>query len=83
MEIIIKAKNIELTDSLERFINDKIGKLEKFLSYPGQEIFIEIEKETKHHKKGEVFSAEGIISVPGKKIMAIAKPREMTGRSLI
>ncbi len=76
MNIIIKTKNIELTDSLEMFIRAKIGKLEKFLP-DGGEIFIEIERETSHHKKGEVFSAEAMIELPGKKLIAQAKGEDL------
>jgi ribosomal subunit interface protein len=57
MEIVIKTKNVELTESLEKFIKNKIGKLDKFF-HSDTEIFIEIEKEAKHHRKGEVFFAE-------------------------
>jgi len=31
MKIIIKTKNLELTPSLENYINEKIGSLEKFI----------------------------------------------------
>ncbi len=72
MQIIIKTKNIELTPSLENFINGKIGKLGKFL-FDGAELFVEIERETSHHKKGEVFFAEAIVSLPGKKLISQAK----------
>ncbi len=72
MNIIIKTKNLQLNDSLEKFIHEKIGKLEKFLHADNQEVFVEIEKESQHHKKGEVFCAEAIITLPGKKIIAKA-----------
>jgi|SRR3989344_3482526 len=73
MQIIIKTKNFELTDSLERFINGKIGKLEKFAKTLGKdsmEMFVEIEKETNHHRKGDLFIANVQIRLPGKMLMA-------------
>jgi|SRR3989344_3877743 len=76
MNIIIKTKNLELTESLEKFINTKIGKVEKFLD-AGAQLFFEIEKETLHHRKGEVFCAEAIIELIGKKIVARAKGFDM------
>jgi len=76
MQIIIKTKNIELTASLEKFIQTKIGKLNKFF-HTEAEIFVEIERETSHHRKGEVFSAEAIVVLAGKKLVAKAKNEEM------
>ena len=70
MNIIIKTKNIELTESLEKFVNEKVGKLEKFLHVDSQDVFVEIEKETNHHRKGDVFCAEIIIQMPGTKLTA-------------
>lgn len=76
MQIIIKTKNIELTDSLEKFIQTKIGKLNKFF-HTEAEIFIEIERESLHHKKGEIFSAEAIVVLSGKKLVALAKNEDI------
>ncbi len=80
MNIIIKTKNIVLTESLEKFINEKIGKLEKFaktLSKSSFDVFVEIQKESQHHKKGDVFVAEVIIDLPGKKMMAKAHGEDL------
>src|SRR6185436_14894033 len=70
MNIIIKTKNIELTNSLETAINKKIGSLKKFLAEKAAELFVEIERETHHHRKGDVFSCEAIIDLPNKKLTA-------------
>lgn len=88
MQIIIKTKNFELTAVLERFINDKVGKLEKFAktlvgkpaSSAGRDsmdIFVEVEKETKHHRKGDLFIAHLQINLPGKNLMAKARSEEL------
>ena len=67
MKIIIKTKNIKLTKSSQKYVNDKINSLEKFSRIFQQKqkyffqkktgivIRIEIGKETLHHKKGNIF----------------------------
>lgn len=70
MKINIKTKNLSLTPSLQDYINEKIGSLEKFITV--SEIFVEVEKETKHHRHGEVFGAEAQIMLPGKSLVAKA-----------
>lgn len=78
MKIIIRAKNLELTKSLKNFIEEKIGSLKKFVDVLKRqedgktlaEVFFDIEKETKHHNKGQVFRSEAKIMLPRKKIIA-------------
>lgn len=82
VKIIIKTKNLELTDSLGVFINKKVGALEKFIGLFSQEpaekgkplakVFVEVKRVTKHHKKGDVFKTEIIVVFPGRKLMAQA-----------
>ena len=84
MQIIIKTKNLELTGQLESFINKKIGGLKKFLtSFEGHALpiaggrnlfdtFVEVEKDTNHHRKGDIFSAEAKLYLPGKSLFAKA-----------
>lgn len=84
MNITIKTKNIELTPSLESFINKKIGGLKKFLKVFGHhstpipggrdlfETLVEVEKETMHHRKGQVFKAEAKLYLPGKSLFTKA-----------
>lgn len=82
MKIIIRVKNLEFTSQLESFVNRKIGALVKFLKVFQHselpiahekdlfETFVEIERETMHHKKGYIFKAEAKIYVPGKTLFA-------------
>jgi len=82
MKIDIKTKNLELTESLKSFTEEKIGSLRKFVDIlkddvpeKGKtlaEISVIVERETRHHKKGEVFLTKAEIILPGKKIMAQA-----------
>lgn len=68
MKIDIKTKNLTLTEALQSFVEEKIGSLNKFSDIA--EILVFLEKETKHHKKGEIFKTKAEILLPGKKIMA-------------
>jgi len=83
MEIIIKSKNLELTTDLQKFIEEKIGGLKKFINILKEdktevgrtlsEIFVEVEKENKHHRKGDIFKAEARVHLPGKTLIAISQ----------
>ena len=89
MQITIKTKNLELTAELESFIQKKIGGLNKFLavfqghSLPvagGRELFdtfVEVERETTHHKQGNIFKAEAKIYVPGRSLFAKVNGEEV------
>lgn len=80
MKVIIKTKNIQLNEGMESFIEQKIGTLDKFFGMlkdekvekgkPLDEFFIEIEKETKHHRTGPYFLAKAYIHLPGKTLVA-------------
>ena len=80
MKIIIKTKNLDMTDGLQTFVEKKISSIEKFINILQQdapekgktlaEIFVEVEKETEHHKKGKVFLVKTQVILPGKSIEA-------------
>jgi len=78
MNINIKTKNIELTNSIAEYIEKKIGELDKFLQGIGGtpedssyhdtvEVDVEVGKINHHHQKGDIFRAEINIAVPGTK----------------
>jgi ribosomal subunit interface protein len=83
MEIIIKSKNLELTTDLQEFIEEKIGGLKKFINILKEdktekgktlsEFFVEVEKENKHHRKGNIFKAEARVHLPGKTLIAVSQ----------
>lgn len=85
MKIIIKTKNLELSQSLENYINEKIGGLKKFIKNLQKkeegktlsEVFVEVEKETKHHRHGEVFVAKAQVMLPGKSLIAKASKEDL------
>jgi ribosomal subunit interface protein len=70
MQIIIKSKNLEITPAFDSFINNKLKSLEKIVGENNSEILIEIDKETTHHRHGEIFWASGNLIFDGKKISA-------------
>ena len=87
MKIIIKTKNLDLTADLQTFIEKKIGSIKKFIDVLKQdtpekgktlaEIFVEVEKETEHHKNGKVFIVKAQIVLPGKNLMIVSKADDM------
>ena len=89
MQIIIKTKNLELGGQLEAFINKKIGGLKKFLGAfqnhtlpitDGRNLFdtfVEVEKESNHHRQGKIFKAEVKIYMPGRNLFAKAHAEDI------
>ena len=64
---MIHAKNIELTPSIEAFVNQKIDTLAKLFK-PGDQLTetrIEIGRPSKHHQKGLVYYAEINLKIGG------------------
>ena len=92
MKIDIKTKNITLSPPVESFVIEKIESLEKFIkvlysqeySSPSSgktkvspEAWVEIGKETMHHRKGPFFRAECQLEVFGKIIRAEALSKDL------
>jgi len=66
MQIRIKATQIELTDSLKNYIQEKMDMLDKYLGdIKVMNCDIEIEKTKSNQNKGKIFRAEVNLSVPG------------------
>lgn len=86
---ITQVKNMKMTDELAAFIEKKMANFAKLLELKGSakksrkdflakyktlgEIFLELEYETRHHRKGPFFKAEARVSAPGKNIVAAAE----------
>jgi ribosomal subunit interface protein len=87
MKIIIKTKNLELTDDFRNFIEKKIGSIKKYIDILKKdipekgktlaEVFVEVEKETKHHKKGKIFLVKTQIVLPGKSLIAWSRADDL------
>jgi ribosomal subunit interface protein len=78
MKIIIKTKDIITGESLGDFIEEKFSTLKKFIDIlkkddAGEktlaEVFVEVEKQTKHHRKGEIFLVKARIVLPGRSLI--------------
>ena len=66
MKITIKSTNLTLSDSIYSYINAKINSLDKFAqNVEPVECWFEVGKTTEHHRKGDIFRAEGQIRLPG------------------
>ena len=76
MKIIIQGGHLDLTPSLQTYIEEKFAKTAKFIKrYDGAGaamLRVEVARTTKHHKKGEVFYAEANLDIPGGMIRAEA-----------
>lgn len=86
MHIIITVKNLEQSEMLNVFIEKKFEGLKKYINVLKREdeigktlaeVFVEVEKETKHHRKGEIFLVKTQVVLPGRSLMA-----EATGEDL-
>lgn len=70
MKLTIRSTNFTLTPALRVYIDQKLNRdISRFLSgvkYPAQ-IWVEVGKSTRHHKKGSIFRAEAQIDLPGAK----------------
>lgn len=85
MKIIIKTKNLDLTPALQNFIEKKIGLIKKFINILKKdeagktlaEVFVEVAKESKHHKKGEVFVVKAQVVLPGKSLAISARAEDV------
>jgi len=74
MKINVKATNLDLTPSLNIYIEKKLMPLAKFIKsfdVMGEvEIWVEVARTTKHHHKGQVFRAEADLRLPGRILRA-------------
>jgi putative sigma-54 modulation protein len=71
MKIIIKSTNIKLSPSINQYIEEKIGGLEKFLKKYNPELVearVEVGKITRGQRQGDIFKAEVNLSINGQLI---------------
>lgn len=93
MKIVIKSKNLNLDQETKEYIIKKmegVGRFEESFKGGGQEcqkflkkcktlgeIFLEIGRETLHHKTGPVFRVEAQLKLPGKRLMGEATAEDL------
>lgn len=60
MKIQIKTANIDLTDAIEEYVNEKLTYLEKLVDSNDESVHcnVEIGLISKHHQSGDIFKAE-------------------------
>ena len=67
--------NMELTEAIKDYVNEKIGGLDKFYDNI-LEARVDVGITTKHHQKGNIFRAEVNLEVPQKHILRAAAEKE-------
>ena len=75
MKISIMGTNMELTQAIKDYVDEKIGGLEKFYDNI-LEARVEVGVTTKHHQKGDIFRAEVNLEVPQKHVLRASTERE-------
>lgn len=69
MNLNIKATNFELTPEIKDYVQEKMDMLEKYLGdIQVVQADFEVALSTRHHSKGEIYSAECNLSVPNELI---------------
>jgi len=68
----IKATNIEMTDAIRGYVDERIDYLDKLVNPKDESVYaqVEIEKTTQGQSKGDVFRAEINLHISGKKLRA-------------
>ena len=75
MQVDIKGTNMELTEAIKDYVQEKIGSLAKY--FDGiLEARVDIGVTSKHHQKGNIFRAEVNLEVPQKHILRAEAERE-------
>jgi ribosomal subunit interface protein len=82
MKISLKWTNLKPIESLDVFVEEKIGGLAKFIPNYDQsgaaEAWVEVARTTKHHKTGKmVYRAEADLRLPGKILRTEATNKDL------
>lgn len=79
MKLNIKATGIELTPSISDYVSNKILTVEKYLDKdnPDAVAQVEVGKNSKHHKAGNVFMAEVHITGNGLDVYAVSEQEDL------
>jgi len=70
MNINIKGTNLELTEAIKNYAEEKIISLNKFFDNI-QTADIDVGMTSHHHQKGDIFYAEVNLAVPGKLLRVV------------
>lgn len=74
MRYTIKATKIALTKEITAYIEKKMTALDKIIAHFGSavKVCVEVERTTRHHRKGDVFRVEVQVNAPHKNMRAEA-----------
>lgn len=75
MQIIVAAKNFDLTPSLELYAREKLGKIERYWANLVR-VHVELVRNT-HHKHGNVCAVSVWVEAPGNDLRAWTEASEM------
>jgi putative sigma-54 modulation protein len=64
MKIIIKSLQMDITDAIRQYIDDKLDPIRKFTD-ESTTVEVDIGRTTNHHKHGDIFRAEFNVTVSG------------------
>ncbi|MEX1013657.1 MAG: ribosome-associated translation inhibitor RaiA [Candidatus Paceibacterota bacterium] len=74
MKIHINSKIIKVTEPLKKYVEEKIGSLskivERFEENGEVNVYLDLGRENKHHKSGDVYFVEANTELDGKLIRA-------------
>lgn len=75
MKINIKATSIELTPAISNYVNKKISSISKYIDESNKDVVAQVEvgKNTRHHKSGNIFRAEVHITGSGLDLYAVSE----------
>lgn len=80
MQIKIKTINIEMTDAISSYVEEKLRSVEKF-AVPHEEedplLYVEIGKTTNHHQSGDIFRAEVSMNLRGRQFRAVSEKDDL------
>lgn len=70
MNTMIKATNIELTNTIQEYVDKRMESVSRVLNDTDAVVRFEVAKTTNHHKQGELFQAEVSIVSNGNKFFS-------------
>lgn len=79
MNINIKATNVELTTTINEYLNKKIATFDKLIDQKDESAALNVilAKITKHHQKGDIFKAEMNLHISGKIFQASSEEQDI------
>ena len=82
MKVVVQGVNVSITPSLRQYVDGKlIRTVEKLLSrhpsYEATTLGLELVRETRHHKKGNVWRATANLRLPGKRFSQRASAEDI------